>query len=249
MKVFTVIGLHHSGKTTACENLIRYIKKQGISISSIKDIHQENFTMEKSGSNSQRHLLASGSYVFARGLKETYLIWDRKLSLKEMLAHINSEWVVIEGIKDAPLPKIIAAKNHEEAESLIDDRVFAITGLLSESVKEYNGIPCINAVNDIESLGKLVMEKVFPVLPFSGDGYCGHCGFNCYDLTAMILKGEKTRSDCGMKKAGKISIKFNDEEIVLNEWVQTLTMDMVLALCKNLKGYKDGDEVKLEIRD
>ena len=249
MKVFSVIGLHHSGKTTTCENIIRYIKQQGVSVSSIKDIHQENFTMEKAGSNSQRHLLASGNCVFARGHKETYLIWNRQLSLKEMLSHLNSEWVVIEGIKDSPLPKIIAAKNQEEVESLIDDRVFAITGIFSEGKSEFMGIPCINAVNDTDTLGKLVMEKVFPVLPFSGAGYCGHCGFNCYDMTAKILKGEKTRDDCGMKKTGKITIKFNDEEVVLNEWVQTLTIDMVLALCKNLKGYKEGDGVKLEIRN
>ena len=221
----------------------------GLSVSSIKDIHQENFTMEKSGSNSQRHLIASDTCVFARGLKETYLIWNRQLQLKEMLAHMNTEWVVIEGIKNIPLPKIVAAKKQEDVDALLDDTVFAITGEFSENKNTYKGIPCINAIQDIERLGNHVINKVFPILPFSNDGYCGHCGFNCYELTAKILKGEKTREDCGMKKNGKIIIKFNDEEVVLNEWVQSISTDIVLALCKNLKGYKNGNEIKIEIRN
>jgi len=249
MKVFSVIGLHNSGKTTACENLIKYIKQAGFSVSSIKDIHQDNFTMEKPGSNSFRHLQASDTCVFARGKKETYMIWNRQLSFKEMLNHLNTEWVIIEGMRETPLPKIIAAKNINEVDSLLDDLVFAITGAFSEELTEYKGIPCLNAKNNLEALGKLVMEKVFPVLPFSSDGFCGHCGYNCHELTAKILSREKKREDCGMKNTGKISIKFNNEEIKLNEWVQTLSTDMVIALCKNLKGYKEGDEVELRIKN
>ena len=90
MNVFAIVGLHHSGKTTAVENLITYIKSKGQCVSSIKDIHQEDFTMEKQGSNSHRHLSASNTCVFARGQNETYLIWNRQLKLKEMLSHINT---------------------------------------------------------------------------------------------------------------------------------------------------------------
>ena len=247
MNVFSVIGLHHSGKTTAVECLIKFIKSKGLSISSIKDIHQENFTMEKQGSNSHRHLTASNTCVFARGQKETYLIWNRQLKLKEMLAHINTQWLIIEGMKELSLPKVIAAKSAEEIDQLLDDTVFAITGLISEKMSEYKGIPAINSITDIEKLGNLTLNKVFKVLPFANDGHCGHCGFSCYELTSKILKGEKTRDDCGLKTTKNITIKFNDETVVLNEWVQDISIDIIMALCKNLKGYKLGDKVTIDI--
>ena len=159
MKIFSVIGLHNSGKTTAVECLIRYIKAQNQTVSSIKDIHAEGFTMEKEGSNSQRHLLASGSQVFARGAHETYLIWNRQLTLEEMISHVNTEWLIIEGMNEEPLPKIIAAKNIEEIEQLLDEHVFAITGPFSEEFDSYKGIPAINARTDISLLGDLVLRK------------------------------------------------------------------------------------------
>jgi len=247
MKVFSIIGLHHSGKTTAVEKLIIYLKSKGQSVSSIKDIHQEGFTMEKQGSNSHRHLMASNTCVFARGDKETYLIWNRQLKFKEMLSHINTQWLVIEGMKEMALPKIIAAKNTDEIDQLLDENVFAITGPISEQINEYKGLPALNAINEIDKLGSLVTQKVFNVLPLANDGFCGHCGLNCYELTAKILKGEKTRDDCGMKASQNISIKFNDEEAVLNEWVQELSIDMFTAFCKNLKGFKQGDKITINI--
>lgn len=254
MKVFSVIGLHNSGKTTCVENLIKYIKSNKMSISSIKDIHQDNFTMEKEGSNSQRHLKASNSYVFARGLKETYLIWNRQLAYKEMLSHISTQWLVVEGMKEIILPKIIAAKNEQEVDELLDDTVFAITGIIADSgIKSYKGLPVISSISESNRLGKLVLEKVFEALPLAKDGYCGHCGFNCYEITAGILNGTKKRTDCALKtgeisgKTAPISIIFNDEEVGINEWVQQIAYDMITGFCQNLKGYKSGEKITIKL--
>ncbi len=254
MKIFSVIGLHNSGKTTCVENLIKFIKNNKMSVSSIKDIHQENFTMEKDGSNSQRHLNASKSYVFARGINETYLIWNRQLSYKEMLSHISTHWLIVEGMKEIILPKIIAAKNEAEIDELLDDTVFAITGIIADkNIKTYKGIPVISSVNEIDTLGKLVLEKVFEALSLAKDGYCGHCGFNCYEITKDILNGTKQRSDCGLKtgtstdKTAPISIYFNDEEIAINDWVQQIAYDMLIGFCQNLKGFKQGDKIEIKL--
>jgi len=249
MKAFSVIGMHHSGKTTAVENLIKYIKKQGHSVSSIKDIHQEDFTMERPGSNSHRHLLASNTCVFARGKKETYLIWNRQLRFKEMLSHINTDWLVIEGLSDIALPKIIAAKNLADIEQQFDESIFAITGPFSEKEKIYKGVPILNAISDISKLGELVLKKVFKILPMANEGYCGHCGLDCYEMVSKILNGERKRTDCGINTSQEISIKFQGTEIEINEWVKDLSMDLVIALCKNLKGYKPGDDIEIMIRE
>jgi molybdopterin-guanine dinucleotide biosynthesis protein B len=248
MKIFSVVGLHNSGKTTAVEYMIKYIKSLEQSISSIKDIHQEDFTMEKNGSNSQRHLKASNTSVFARGLNETYLIWNRQLKFTEMASLIKTDWLVVEGMNDQPLPKIIAAKNIDDISEHFDDNVFAITGPVSETKSEYKGIPILNSITNTTRLGMLVESKVFEALPFTKNGFCGQCGYSCFELTSKILKGEKTRNDCGLKTSQLISIKFNDEEIFLNEWVQGLSIDLINAFCKNLKGYKDGDKITIEVK-
>jgi len=49
MKVLSVAGYHHTGKTTTTVELIKELKKRGYKVASIKDIHAENFTMEKIG--------------------------------------------------------------------------------------------------------------------------------------------------------------------------------------------------------
>ena len=247
MKAFSIIGLHNSGKTTAVEGIIKYLKSKNISVSSIKDIHQEDFTMEKQGSNSQRHLAASNTYVFARGINETLLIWNRQLPFKEMLKHISTEWLIIEGMKELPLPKIISAKSREEIDTLFDDTVFAITGPYSEKYSDYNGIPAINSGDEINKLGDLIYEKVFDLLPFAHDGFCNHCGHNCLEMTKLILKGQKIRDDCGVKKQSKIKILFDEIEIPLNDWTEKLITDLITSICENLKGYKKGAKVNIFI--
>jgi molybdopterin-guanine dinucleotide biosynthesis protein B len=160
MKIVSIIGYHHSGKTTAVESLILYLRASGYTVSSIKDIHQDGFTMEKPGSNSHRHLTASQSCVFARGRDETYLIFRRQLSLHEMLAHLDTDWVIIEGMKDEPIPKVIAAKTTDDIDSLLSDDTIAITGLYSESHDHYKEIPCINALSDADRLGETVITAL-----------------------------------------------------------------------------------------
>ena len=248
MKAFSIIGLHNSGKTTAVEGLINYLKSKNISVSSIKDIHQADFTMEKKGSNTQRHLQASNTYVFARGINETHLIWNRQLPFKEMIKHITTEWLIIEGMKELPLPKIISAKTREEIDTLFDDTVFAITGPYSEKKTDYRGIPVINSIIDINRLGELTIEKVFDLLPFANEGYCNHCGYNCLEMTKMILKGQKTRNDCGLKKNVNLKIYFDETEIPLNDWTEKLTTDLITSICENLKGYKKGANIKILIK-
>ena len=65
--------------------------------------HNENFTMEKKGSNSWKHIQAGSNTVIARGINETYQIWNRQLSLNEMLSHLKSDYVVVEGMKSGNL--------------------------------------------------------------------------------------------------------------------------------------------------
>ena len=120
MKVFSVAGYHHTGKTTLVVELIKELRGRGFSVTSVKDIHNENFTMEKKGSNSWKHMQAGSNTVIARGINETYQIWNRQLSLNEMLSHLKSDYVVVEGMKSVAIPRIICAKDKDHLKELVD---------------------------------------------------------------------------------------------------------------------------------
>ena len=156
MKVFSVAGFHRTGKTTVVVNLIKELKNRGYKVVSIKDIHNEDFTMEKKDSNSWKHWQASEDVVIARGLKETYQIWHRKLNLNEMLEHLSADFVVVEGMESAPLPKIICAENKEQLDELVDGTVFAISGKFADSENKFNDLTVLNSKQDIIKLADLV---------------------------------------------------------------------------------------------
>ena len=175
MKVFSVAGFHHTGKTTLVVELIKELRRRGFSVTSIKDIHNENFTMEKEGSNSWKHAQASGNTVIARGISETYQIWNRQLSLNEMLSHLKSDYVVVEGMKSVALPRIICAKDDEQLKELVDGTVFAISGRYADKHGKYKDIKIFKSKDQIKELTDLIIEKVFPVLPLPKLECCGEC--------------------------------------------------------------------------
>ncbi len=240
MKVFSVAGYHHTGKTTLVVELIKELKKRGHKVASIKDIHFEDFTMEKEGSNSQKHLLASENVVFARGLKETYQIWNQQLTLNKMLEHLDADYVIVEGMKKTPLPKILCVKDEKQLSELFDKTVFAISGNYAEENSDYQEIPVFPYTKNIEKLTDLIEKKVFRVLPFSKGGKCGLCGATCREITENILSGEASRDACKISKNDKISLLVNGKEIEMAPFVRDILKGTITGFVRNLKGCERG---------
>jgi len=244
MKVLSVAGYHHTGKTTTTVELIKELKKRGYKVASIKDIHAENFTMEKTGSNSWKHLEASENVVFARGVDQTYQVWSKNLSLNEMLSHISADYVIVEGMKSAALPRILCAKDENQLDELMNGTIFAISGIYADKNSDYLELPVISSRNEIEKLADLVEKKVFSVLPQADPQCCKACGTNCMRMVSNILSGKKLRSECKTDHNLNINLKCNDKEIKIVPFVQDMMRDVILALTKNLKGCEKG---KVEI--
>ncbi len=249
MKVFSVAGYHHTGKTTVTVELIKNLKKRGFTVTSIKDIHNENFTMEKKGSNSWKHAQASGDTVIARGISETYQIWNKKLTLNEMLSHLKSDFVVVEGMKDVALPRIICAKDDEQLEELVDGTVFAISGKYANDHDKYKDLKVYNTTDQIKELTDLVIEKVFHVLPLPNLECCGECGMNCREMVSGILAGRNSREDCKTDRNLDIQIEIGGKDLNIVPYVQNTLKDVIKAYVKNLKGYQAGDSIDIKIRD
>ncbi|MBW6516157.1 MAG: molybdopterin-guanine dinucleotide biosynthesis protein B [Candidatus Cloacimonetes bacterium] len=247
MKAFSVAGFSKSGKTTTVAALIDILKTRGYSVAAIKDIHFEDFTMEREGSDSWIFQQAGAKAVFARGLKETYLIQPLRTPLPDMLEMLDADWTIVEGMKRDPLPKIICAESEEQLSELVDDNVFAISGKISDNLHEYRGLPVINSKDNPRALADLVEQKVFEVLPLAKDECCQKCGLTCYQMVGEILCGRRKREDCQTDHNQMIHLRIGEKTIEMVPFVQNIFRDLILAFVKNLRGYKKGKiEVTLE---
>jgi molybdopterin-guanine dinucleotide biosynthesis adapter protein len=247
MKVISVAGYHHTGKTSVAVALIKELKKRGYSVASIKDIHAENFSMEKIGSNSWRHWEASQNVVIARGLTETYQIWHDQLTLQQMLSKLDADWVIVEGMKTAALPRIICAKDESQLDELLDDTVIAISGIYGNDHNSYKNLKAFNEESDILALTDLVEHRVFDVLPLPKHECCGECGMSCYEMVGAILTGKRTREDCKTDRNLDISIELDGKKLDVVPFVQETLKDVILAYMKNLKGVKKDQKIKITI--
>jgi molybdopterin-guanine dinucleotide biosynthesis protein B len=244
MKVFTVYGTTQTGKTTTIENIIKELKKRGYSVGSIKEIHNEAFAIDTEGTNTDRHKKAGSELVTARGLYETDILFQNKLPVEDILKFYNQDYVVMEGVTDAAVPKIVCATTVEQIEEKLDDTVFAISGVISNELTEYKGIPIINSNTDIKTLTDLIEEKVFDKLPGLD---CGHCeGASCAGMVANILEGRATREDC-VAFHEQIEVMVNNKKIHMIPFVQDIVKSVIVGALSTLKGYEEG-EISIKIK-
>jgi molybdopterin-guanine dinucleotide biosynthesis protein B len=160
LKVFSVFGVSQSGKTTTVEQIITELKKRGNRVGSVKEIHFEGFTIDDVGSNTWRHKQAGAEIVVARGLKETAVLIPQRLDIEKILGFFDHDYVVMEGVADTKLPKILCAGDTDEIDCRLNKFVFAISGRIANHLSEYNGLPVINALADTGKLIELIEAKV-----------------------------------------------------------------------------------------
>src|SRR5690554_4803402 len=119
MKVFSVFGVSKSGKTTTIEEIIKELSRRRYSVGSVKEIHFEQFTIDENGTNTDRHRKAGSQLVTARGLHETDVLFSKQLPVDKILQFYDHDFVILEGVTDFNVPKVICAHNKQE----IDERL------------------------------------------------------------------------------------------------------------------------------
>lgn len=248
MKAFAVIGYHHTGKTTVVTELVRALKLKGFKVATIKDIHNEGYRADTEGKNSWKHIQAGADMTFTRGLHDSSLIFPQPLSLNEMTALLDCDYLVIEGMKDAPVPKILCAENLEQLEELYDDTVFAISGKLAGQYPDWQEPPLLDVHTQLDQLTALVLDKVFELLPDSDPACCSHCGMTCYEMTAAILRGEKQRSDCKTDNPEHLSLLINGKPVTIVPFVQNILKDVILGFIGNLKDTDPDGNIEIRIK-
>ncbi len=248
MNAIGIIGYHHSGKTTLATALINGLSQQGFLVASIKDIHNEDYRADKEGSNSWKHAQAGAAQVFARGLQDAALILTPPPDLPGMLSLLSADWLIIEGLKTAAVPKLVCANDTAQADALIDDTVFALCGRIATKLTSYRGLPVFDPLGDVSGLLDLVRQKAFVILPQSEPECCSACGKTCYQMAADIVQGRSRRPDCVLDNQNTLTLRQNGKDVTIVPFVQNLLRDIILAFVANLKGTTPAGEIEIKIR-
>ena len=118
MNVIGIVGWKNCGKTTLASALIHELSSRGFTVSSIKHAHHK-VDVDQPGTDSYHHRDAGAREVILAGGQRFAIMHElrgaEEPTLDELLARLAPcDWVVVEGFKSNPHPKIEA---HRQASS------------------------------------------------------------------------------------------------------------------------------------
>ena len=249
MKAFQVCGFSNSGKTTVLHCVIKQLVRQNYHVASVKSIHSKDFAIDQTGTDTYIQSQAGADPVVAHGFKETDILFQHQMSFLDIANKISADWLVVEGLNDFPLPKIVCGKTEAELEHFVDRRTFAIAGVISKKLDSYENIPIVDVQHPEhqDRLIELIKLKVPPLLPYVDDACCGLCGLTCSKLVEAIIQGEKTYEDCTINQSD-IQLKINGREIPIVPFVQRILRNNVLAVVSELSGWEKDKTIEIKIR-
>jgi len=230
MRVFAVSGVHHSGKTTTIEHLIRELVGRGYSVGTVKSVHRERFSIDRAGTNTDRHRTAGATAVAARSDAQTAIMWSGRLDYDEILRLYDTDWVIIEGAHREAYPRIVAAGTEHHIEQRFDGSTFLICGSVAQRLDSWRGVPVMDATTRAKEVVDL-LERSVPE----------------YDRPKEGQAAQRTLEP-GPEERFEVEVRVDGEELHLAPFVQDFVSRTVLGMLSSLKGYKLGSEFTIEIR-
>ncbi len=248
MKTFQVCGQSNSGKTTTVTAIIKQLANYKLRVASIKSIHCKKFKMDSPGTDSFKHVEAGANPTIAAGLHETDFLYQHAMNFPDIVQKISADWLVVEGMNEFPLPKIVCAKSMDELDALVDRRTFAISGIISQELENYNKIPVfdVQKPEHVKKLMMLIHETIFPLLPYVDDACCDLCGLTCAKLVEAIICGEKKYEDCIINKTN-VTLKIGGKDIAIVPFVQNILRNTIMGIVTELSGWEENKKIELTI--
>lgn len=222
-RVVAVSGVHHSGKTTVVELIVDELVRRGYTVGTVKSIHRDGFSIDTPGSNTHRHRAAGASMVTAVSDGETAVMMMRRADYEEIIAWYDTDWVIIEGARSAPYPRIVCARAEPDVEERFDRHTFAICGPFADgaAVAEWRGVPVIDARLRYKEVVDLAEKNA----PTPGPA------------PAPAPRNYET------------VITIDGETVAMNPFTQEFVARTIAGMLSSLKGGSaDGNEVHIEIR-
>ena len=267
MRVFTIVGISGSGKTTVAEEVIRRLRARGLSVASAKSIacgrpgverclagggsphSREPFTIDTPGSNSYRHRQAGSQLVVTRAEQETAVLFQEELPFPRLLPFFEGyDFVVLEGDYDCPAPRIVTGWEPADVEERLNDLAFAVSGRAAAGRDRLGGLPAFDPADGeaMDALTRLILERVYEKLPDLDPDCCSLCGLGCRRLGAAILRGEARREDCRLSSPA-VTLEVDGRKLPMAPFVQRILRNSALAVVRELDGYREGARVVIRV--
>jgi len=257
VKIFSVVGIRRSGKTTTITELIQELKRRGYRVGTAKTIFCPTFSIDDGKSNTSRHLKAGADIVCAKAREEVSFIYPHGLDQNEIVLRMKEEhldYLILEGDYEADVPRIVCAHKMQEVVERANEKTFVISGRIADKEIAVCGIQAISAIANLTKLADKVIDAVreaeFPIrildTPFANNGIC-QCGCHkaCTDLEVHIhTSGRKHIFLTGEKQIGKSTILSSIIEMYRDEIVGFQTMPFLIGRVK--KGYYMHNFKKME---
>lgn len=153
-RVVGVVGWKDAGKTTVVERLLRYLSTKGFRVGTVKHVHDE-ITLQPQAKDSVKHLDAGAVCTVVLGPGLSVILDRNAYNLEEAIAHylFLCDYVVVEGFKEADIPKVAVASGNE--------------GLIKD-IENVVGVVCADdppeghtsfTFEEIDKLGDFLFEK------------------------------------------------------------------------------------------
>ncbi len=163
-RVFGIIGWKNTGKTHLVERLVAALVKRGYRVATIKHAHH-SFDIDHKGRDSYRHRMAGASQVMVVSESRFALMAEGMGAggvpdLSTLLAKLEpTDFVLLEGFKTAPLPKIECYRGG--ADKLLAHGDKTIVGIASDT--DIKTPPCeVLDLNDTDGLCDFIIKHTSP---------------------------------------------------------------------------------------
>lgn len=227
-----VVGYHNTGKTTLICKLIERLTERGYSVSTIKNIPKDGFSMDIEGKDTWRHGESGAGLVVASTSDETSFIVKNVMPFEDILRTMDNmtspDVILVEGHKTEDIPKIV----------------------LGDIEIDRGGRRYDPDADDFEEILDYVTEtieiaRVYAKLPKMD---CGKCGCDdCMKLAEAVVRGEKSISDCVVQE-GLVSVTVGGEAIPMGPFVQDIVSKTIAGMVSSLKGVdREGTDADITI--
>jgi molybdopterin-guanine dinucleotide biosynthesis protein B len=150
MKLVGIVGYKDSGKTTLARALAKELTARGHRVAAVKHTSHQ---IDLAGKDTALLLEAAGQVAIVSA-GATGVFWHKAMSLDDILAYLDADVVLVEGLKaQQDYPKIACLRGLPDDCDLIDDLTIAAIGPMGQ-VKDLD-VPAFDR-DDVQSMADLV---------------------------------------------------------------------------------------------
>jgi len=168
--VIAVLGTgRESGKTTTMEELIRELTRRGYRVGAIKQIHEEDFSIDTPKKDTWRIADAGASIVVAAAPREVAAIKrlqseERFTEALKLMEGEDLDIILVEGNPPMGMPKIFVARSPEAVKrimSKVSGKIICISSFSPETFDKREFEFVYHPKKDVKKMANLIENSLF----------------------------------------------------------------------------------------